>query len=360
MKTRISIAAIFALLMGLSSMSIASASEKIKSTDWFDGLAAELSKQENVLFRDALDSAYLLSNLGIKNDEEARTQLLENSLFALGIFLKPGNKWVYLKKDEKAGMAFLRMEMASGGVSFVKVKYREEKEKVSIRDWFDYSTGLWLSEKLQVLMPGYAEEKFPELTLFLMMYESGATDDAWEFISELSKSMSLPVWAMVVQLQIAVQRNKNEVETVLDNMSKNYPGDSRHQVMLIDYYYMTGRYDKIFKLLSTMEGVVGEDAALETIKATLYLERKDSDSTIDGLKKAIRLDPAYEQAYWTLLSALAQFEFYKQGVVVLDLLEKKFNYHLDASNLAELEGLDKLIKSDEFASWSSENRKKLN
>ena len=105
--------------------------------------------------------------------------------------------------------------------------------------------------------------------------------------------------------------------------------------------------------MDAVAGLIGGDAALDSLHAGIGLAAEDYPSAIAYARNGIRKEADYEDNYWVLLDALVFSRNFDDAVLVLNILEEGFGYSFDTDKLAALEGYERFARSEAFRGWQT-------
>ena len=71
----------------------------------------------------------------------------------------------------------------------------------------------------------------------------------------------------------------------------------------------------------------------------------------DYAKRAIQVEPDFEESYWTLINIYCKNEQFTEAVKVVQSLEQNFGYQFTQANFAEVDIFQEFSQSAEFLNW---------
>jgi len=149
-------------------------------------------------------------------------------------------------------------------------------------------------------------------------------------------------------VQLAQLINDDEYRKQLNRLDRYFGKDETTTFILIDHHFYNEDYHKAQSSIDRLIKRFGVDAALFNLKANTYLIAKNNIKAKVFSKKAIKMEPEFEGAYWTLVSVLLEKKEYAEVVTVLNSLEDKFQYQFTADNFIQEPYYKTFIKSPEF------------
>jgi tetratricopeptide (TPR) repeat protein len=141
-------------------------------------------------------------------------------------------------------------------------------------------------------------------------------------------------------------------EKALANLERYYGDDPNMAFLLIDYYFMQGRYPKVIATVNSLQSSFGvDDAALIALKANTFLMQGRYDHAAELAVQAIEVEPEYEHSYWSLFSARVGAGQYRPAVEAAKVLQERFNYDMSPSYLIDIVPDETFLESSEYKNW---------
>lgn len=266
--------------------------------------------------------------------------------------------------------ALMRIDFGEKGLNYLDfVLHKDRTGSVKIIDWHDYAQGQLLTESLrQAIFLLFPQDK----TLFekLLSVHKLNKKEVKQFIemARLLKQQQYVEWfekydalpkklkysriLLVRRLQMAsAVGEKNQYRLALEDIHKHLGDDPTLSLVLMDYYFLTGDYRAAQKALEKLAEYTGGDAAIDHLRANVYLVQKNYSESMRYSQMAIEQDDAYEGSYWTLLEASVLAKKYQIAVSVIEQIERQFGYEFNPAKLAKIEEYKEFVKSDAFAKW---------
>lgn len=257
-------------------------------------------------------------------------------------------------------VCLIRIQPEGGGINYWKVYLRRANGHVSIVDWFSYSMGDLASRSLGsfALQVGIAAtEPNSDDADTIKAYLAAAQNndfrkqmDTYRLLPARLKSNSLLMFA---HTQAAMKVSEEVYRNALAELAPLYRKNTDYALILVDYYLFNEEYGEAQRAVDTVAVSVGEDAGLDSLRAGIALQEHNYENAIAYARDGIKREAGYEDNYWVLLEALVYSENYIDAVLVLNILEKGFNYRFDARQMAALEGYETFSRSEAFTSWRS-------
>lgn len=289
------------------------------------------------------------------------------------IDIVPEDSYVKLLKTSpmKDGIkALVRADYGDNGLGYVEFYLQKTTGSgIKVIDWFDYSQGQLASEVLRQILAitapsqSYVDNFFNIVSgkavtrqEFIKLFKSIQAKDYDKFANlyrGLSADAKRNRQLMVVAVSTAsLSQDELLYQQVLDDLHKYHHNDPKISFLLIDYLFYKERYSEALQSINAFrEQIDVNDAALMVLESNIYAVSGSYDDSIGRAEKAIKIEPEYEDAYWSLLFVLSRAGQYPRAIKVAELLEDQFDYLLDSDALAADNSYDGLRNSSEFKAW---------
>ena len=152
-------------------------------------------------------------------------------------------------------------------------------------------------------------------------------------------------------IQLAGHINDQEYQKQLEKLEKYYGDDPTTSFALIDYHFLKQDFTKALKAINVLQNNLGNDAALESLVATVYFESGEMELAKQHALKAISLEDDFENAYWILANSTNATQSYAETVEALGQLEAIFGYEFALEHLTVEPAYAGLIESKVFLDW---------
>jgi len=175
--------------------------------------------------------------------------------------------------------------------------------------------------------------------------------EAYEVLGRMQESARNHRVMIINAIQIAAQLDENLYREELRRLAKYHKDDPRVAFTLLDHYFYENDFDSAMSIIDLMERSYGSDAVLNIFRANVDSARNRIDTAVEFAEMAVRLEPHYEDAHWTLLAVLVQAQEFSDSVAVLQLLESDFGHSFIREDFQAEPLYSEFMKSDEFALW---------
>lgn len=283
-----------------------------------------------------------------------------------GVFKEKGRA-LYLRKLKNA-RPLIRIDYPEGGHEYMVLTLNKSPDKkIIVSDMFFLSAGkdlsvslgaatqLMLSPSKSVLKRLFGglevnKDLVVEFKKIAKFRGEGKYLDAYNVINELPDAVKTKRVILDMAVQFSQFINDDEYRKQLTLLDKYHGKDETTVFILIDHYFYTGEFSKAQSSIDRLINKFGEDGALLNLKANTYFTSKDMRSANVSARKAMKLEPEFEDAYWTLVTVLLQEKKYSEVVSMLNSMESKFSYDFSSGNFIGNDIYKGFVKSSEFKS----------
>lgn len=267
-----------------------------------------------------------------------------------------------LKKDEP----LIRIDYQNGGYEYLILHLNElTNGKFVVVDMFRMTSGKDISASIAaaaqlMLKPsksllkrlfGRVDVDSNLVTSFKkigMLRRSGKYKEAYTIVESFPEKMRKTRAMLDLSIMLAQSVNDVEYKKQLALLDKYYGNDDSTAFILVDYYFLNHDYAKVQAALDRLIAYLGEDGALYTLKANASIKSGDYEKAKKYCKKAIKIEPQFESAYWSLANALTADKEYGALIKDFDVLEKRFGYAFKAKSFLHNKFYSKFVQSPEF------------
>ncbi|TWU04499.1 tetratricopeptide repeat protein [Stieleria varia] len=224
-------------------------------------------------------------------------------------------KLLRVRDKERGPVALLRIEPTGAGVGYFEIAYfRDTDDKVKVADIYNFATGEWLTETLyRMSLPLVAEQNksileklngnesllvkhLSDLERIRMLGQTNP-DAALRSFRTLPPSVQQDKSFMILRITIATQaEDDSEYDSALKDFMRLFPNDPAAALFSIDYYALQGELDKSIAAIDKLNEMVGGDAALLVLRASVHSVSGDTQAAKEDLNKAIEMEPEHKGA----------------------------------------------------------------
>lgn len=242
------------------------------------------------------------------------------------------------------------------GLTFVTVTAESQTESILITNWRNHLTGVTLRDLVDMVAGTVGDTASPHrldpriariASLLAQADTSGAQRALWSMEEPLASS------PIIVSLRATIAQS--EGPEALEQFGSWIIGGRerirRYPLLALPHLASAGKYRKVDASIRMIEGEIGRDAAVTSLRAQVLAARGKHGKALDAYADAIELDPSFEPAYWRVLDILVTQRAYADAVLVLDILAIKFGYSFDIEKLTEVSGYRDFARSSELRAW---------
>lgn len=173
--------------------------------------------------------------------------------------------------------------------------------------------------------------------------------EALKIYRGMPESMQKEKVCLVARLQAGTQVSPKESMDALEALRKEYPGDPAILALSLDPLLLAKRFDEVIAAVDELDKSVGGDPYLDTMRASVHLEKGDADQARACAKRSIEKDKTLAMGYWTLVAISLRTKTFADTVSWLNEIEK--NLGLEIGDLSKIEMYGEFMKSPEHAAW---------
>lgn len=322
---------------------------------------------------DLKDFAYRTGRIIFTSESDVKNfvkGVLENSKqkFLARIFADAfrGNaKAVYLR-ILKSDRPLVRIDFQNGGHQYLILHLKEQNNgKYEFDDMFRMTTGKDLSasiaEAVQVMQkPSHSfimrmfgrHDVDPKIMAsfkkIAILKNAGKYKEAYDILESFPDAIKKRRTMIDTAITLSQHISNVEYRKQLGMLDKYYGDNDSTVFTLIDYYFFNHEYNKIQAGLDRVIARLGEDGALDELKADAYVKAKDFKNARKYCERAIKVEPNYEGGYWALVTVLNAKQDYGRMIKALGMIEKQFGYSFTAKSFEHKRFYKKFVQSPEF------------
>lgn len=291
------------------------------------------------------------------------------SAFSQALDAKSRAKYLRTLTDAEESTPLVRVDIPSGGHEYVLLTVEKNAlGEVVVSDLFLATTGKQLSVSLgaaaQLLIaPSDSvirklfNVKKVDRELMAQFREIGKLRrekrylDAYRLIQGMPQEIRTQRVLLDLAIQLSQAVNDQEYYRQLELLAKHHGDDPTTAFMLIDHYFSRGDMARANDSVDRMIARFGNDAALMNLKASIAYSTGNMSEATNHALESIRLEPDFEDGYWTLVTVHIATEQYPQVVADLKRIEQQLGYAFSAENFANEEFYAGFVKSRAFSDW---------
>lgn len=175
--------------------------------------------------------------------------------------------------------------------------------------------------------------------------------EAYDQLGMLPEDVKRSRFMLDTAVQLSGHLSDDEYEKQLGRLEKHYGNDPTTSFSLIDYHFLKKDFAKAVKAVGVMQLNLGNDAALESLVASIYFEAGEIALAKQHAMKAIEIESDFENAYWILVNTTNSTKTYDETVAALEDLQSLFGYEFTAEDFAAEPSYAELTNSKVFNEW---------
>ncbi|CAA6805067.1 MAG: Unknown protein [uncultured Aureispira sp.] len=215
----------------------------------------------------------------------------------------------------------------------------------------DYLNGTWIGVDLYIMMTGEFVSETMRNTVYLptvirliqdgkksrqgmsnaeIYIEASKLMRAEEYQRAYTKISGIPLEErlkahQILKLNLSYYLDSNEkILKTIEEYQIRFPKDPSFEFIMLDKYFLEGKYDKALEAINTVEAFVGTDDYLNYQKGLIYHLMGDLKKSAAEMRTAIQLRPDQAFYYWELITILEWQKSYGKCVKVLEELQATF------------------------------------
>jgi len=276
-----------------------------------------------------------------------------------------------VQEESQTIRAMYRFDLGEEGYNYLEfILVKNKQGDYKIVDWYSHISAEYVSATVSQLLvfalPGDGvikefmrivngdKQEIKRITQALAAFSQSRDPrpfvEAYEKSGDVIKSNSS---ISMLYLLVAGQLNDMAIyERALRNFAKYHGKNPRFSFAMVDHYYFLGEYGNAIQAINRFERVIGvADPALYFLRANTYMEAKNYPESIKQSRQAIKLDPNFEDAYWTQVNVQISMSNFNQAIDTLKLIESRFGYAFETTDFENEAVYLPLMQSKEFKQW---------
>ena len=295
--------------------------------------------------------------------------------FAQSSFILPPNSpanfdYKGLVKTDLFGVRpLIRLDYLSGGHEFMLIFFDADNK---IIDLFYATKGNLTSKSVasttQMILPAQnrfvarllkedddAEKAIESFQKMLALRQQGRFQEVLDILSTLPETMRSS--RSLIDFEVLIAQNVGEAEYIeaLSKLNKYYGDDPSTSFMLVDYHVTVEQNEAAMRSVEQAMAFWGEDAALYNLKANMYFLLDDLNAAIGAAKKAVQLEPEFEDSYWTLVALQDLTQDFSGLTETFAEVKERFNPELTPQMVAESGAVANYPSSEAFKEAAARN-----
>lgn len=302
--------------------------------------------------------------------KESRERFIASSFSGI---LTEGTRVYYRSLREMNGNIYplIRIDVGQGGHEYLLLDIAlSGPEKGKIQDMFVASSGKWSSEsiagasKLLLIKDNSLLQQFfgnieinedlgNQFVELGNLRASGQYAEAYKLIMNFPEAIRQDRAIIDVAIQVGQMYRDDAYYFQLGELAKYHGKDPSTQFVLVDHYFIQGDFDNAQKSINQVLDLFGEDAALYNLKANVSSNQQDLASAIEFSQQAIKIEPTFAPAYWTLLTLQSSQNAFADMVKTLTAIEQNLGFDFTENDFMGNNFYTAFLSSQEFKNWMS-------
>jgi len=275
---------------------------------------------------------------------------------------------VVKRGDERRPL--VRLDYGSSGFEYLEfVLERDDKGQPRIVDWAALSGGELYSASVSLVArmamgpaPGlissflglrHVDQKTVDrMKRIAELRKRGEFQKAFEEMGALPAELADSRILLVQRASLASEAGNDEAYMqMLARLEELHGDDPAAAFMLLDHYFFTRDLRKSLGAIDVLERRVGADGLTQLLRANVQMEMGSPKDAIAYAAEAIRLEPDFASAYFTLAQSHVSAGQFAEAIAVYQRLEADFGYEFSREVFAGDAQFGKFVDSPQFRKW---------
>ncbi len=284
-------------------------------------------------------------------------------------------KLLRINIDDDKAKALIRLDFGDNGNGYMELHLiKKANDEVRIIDWYDYAQGQLYTESLRQITASIsptptvlgkildkASNRNTNIVLIAELIQMNKNGKHRELVSKfltLDEPLRRLRFLNIAAIHAANMSGDMDLyKKALFNLDRYFSDDPSMTFLLLDYYFMEEKYEKVLTSIDKLQKIFGvEDAALIALKANALFTQGNYSEAEKLANYAIELEFTYENAHWTLLHSQVSQNKFRDAIITAKVLEDRFGYDFNPEPLAGDKTWSTLIQSSEYKKWRNKQR----
>ncbi len=264
----------------------------------------------------------------------------------------------------------VRLDYGSNGFEYIEfVVDRDDRGRLRIIDWATLSGGELYSASVSLVArmamgpaPGLIssflglnhidQKTVDQMKRIAELRKRRDIKGAYEEMGRLPAELADSRVLLVQRASLASEAGNDEAyRQMLARLEKLHGNDPAAAFMLLDHYFLAGDARKSLGAIDVIESRVGADGLTQLLRANVHSVMGSQADAIASAAEAIRLEPDFTTAYFTLAESQVLVGQFDEAIGVFQQLEADFGYEFSRENFAADERYRKFVESSQFRKW---------
>jgi len=239
--------------------------------------------------------------------------------------------------------------------------------EVAIIDLYVLSLGEWVSQTarrgflpfLSQLETGSLDRMDAGENLFVenlsgilsmqQRYRQGDFEGALDVFDSMPEQLKKHRNILMTRFAIALEIGGEAYDAAMLDLKNNFPGDPGLDLVLVDYYFNEGRFDRALEIIDRIDRWAGGDPYLDFMRANvLYADGKPAAART-AARRAIEREPSMEDPYWTLVSISLDAGDFVETARLLGEIEGVLGVAI--GDLSTIPEYARFVESEAYGTW---------
>jgi len=180
-------------------------------------------------------------------------------------------------------------------------------------------------------------------------YRQGDFEGAIEVFDSMPEELKKHRNILMTRFAIALEIGGEAYDAAMLDLKNNFPGDPGLDLVLVDYYFNEGRFDRALEIVDRIDRWVGGDPYLDFMRASvLYADGKPAAART-AARRAIEREPGMEDPYWTLVSISLDEADFVETARLLGEIEGTLGIAI--GDLSTIPEYSSFLESEAYGTW---------
>ena len=271
--------------------------------------------------------------------------------------------------NTRPARALIRFDLGDHGFDYAEYVLETKAGRTRAVDWFQLSTGQLMSVTIGGIAqlfntsdPGLLarvlgldnvdRSSMERLRRIGDLQRSGKYAEALALFKELPDPISSSRIMLSIQSSYASLAGLDkEHARILAKLAEKYSDDPAASFLLLDHYFLTKDFSRMFVGLDAMEKRIGADSVTNLLRAAGYLSNGDLANSLKYAEVAIQLEPDRMAGYDTRATLLVQLARHADAVAAYRDMATRFDLHFTREIFSADPVFAQFVASKEFRAW---------
>jgi tetratricopeptide (TPR) repeat protein len=223
---------------------------------------------------------------------------------------KKGSLFDLVQQYERNGKQHLvfRVYYADGGLNYYDYTLIKKGEKIKAEDMLIYTSGESLSVIATRVMKDLEKKKYDLEDIsggskIRDLVSAGNFEEAYETYQHLTPAVQKQKTFMQLKIEITSSMDDNELYVnTLEEYRGLFPKDTNIPLLMIDAYFLKGKYEKALACVNQLDQMVQGDPFLDYYRGLCFKQMNEIEKYRSTFEKLYRYKPGFQDAAIELIS----------------------------------------------------------